>query len=101
MTTQERAQGGNVFTDLGFDAEEAQSLALRSELLRAIRKHAESSSQSRQQAADLFGVTLPRLNMALNGKIDEFSIDALVSMVAKAGMRVELKVRKAPARKAA
>lgn len=77
------------------------SLALRSELLRAIRKHAENSSQSRQQAADLFGVTRPRLNMALNGKIDDFSIDALVSMVAKAGMRVELKVKKAPARKAA
>ncbi len=101
MTTREQTQGGNVFADLGFDAEEAQSLELRSELLRAIRKHTENISQSRHQAADLFGVTLPRLNMALNGKIDEFSIDALVSMVAKAGMRVELNVKKAPARKAA
>lgn len=43
----------------------------------------------------------PRLNMVLKRRINEFSLDALVSMPAKAGMRVELKVKKAPARKAA
>jgi predicted XRE-type DNA-binding protein len=101
MTTQERAQSGNVFADLGFDADEVQRLVLRSELMRAIRKHVESSGQPRQQAARLFGVTLPRLNMVLKGRINELSLDALVSMLAKAGMRVELKVKKAPARKAA
>jgi predicted XRE-type DNA-binding protein len=99
-TTIEKSTG-NVFADLGFDAEEAQHLVLRSELMRAIRKHVESSGQTQQQAARLFGVTQPRLNMVLKGRINEFSLDALVSMLAKAGMRVELKVKKAPARKAA
>lgn len=51
MTTQERAQGDRVFADLGFDADEAQRLVLRSELMRAIRKHVGSSGQTRQQAA--------------------------------------------------
>lgn len=97
-TTIEKSSG-NVFADLGFDAEEAQHLVLRSELMRAIRKHVESSGQTQQQAARLFGVTQPRLNMVLKGRINEFSLDALVSMLAKAGMRVELKVKKAPARK--
>ncbi|MGL6080641.1 helix-turn-helix domain-containing protein [Methyloversatilis discipulorum] len=101
MTTQERAQSGNVFADLGLDDEEAQHLVLRSELMRAIRKQVKSSGQTQQQAARLFGVTQPRLNMVLKGRINEFSLDALVSMLAKAGMRVELKVKKAPARKAA
>lgn len=90
---------GNVFADLGFDPEEAQHLALRSELMRAIRKHIEDSGQTQQQAARLFGVTQPRLNMVVKGKINEFSLDALVSMLAKAGMRVEMKVKKAPAHK--
>lgn len=101
MTTQEQAQSGNVFADLGFDDEEAQHLVLRSELMRAIRKQVKSSGQTQQQAARLFGVTQPRLNMVLKGRINEFSLDALVNMLAKAGMRVELKVKKAPARKAA
>ncbi|WP_439536930.1 helix-turn-helix domain-containing protein [Methyloversatilis sp.] len=90
---------GNVFADLGFDPEEAQHLVLRSELMRAIRKHIEDIGQTQQQAARLFGVTQPRLNMVVKGKINEFSLDALVSMLAKAGMRVEMKVKKAPARK--
>jgi predicted XRE-type DNA-binding protein len=90
---------GNVFADLGFDPEEAHNLVLRSELMRAIRKHIEDSGQTQQQAARLFGVTQPRLNMVVKGKINEFSLDALVNMLAKAGMRVEMKVKQAPARK--
>ncbi|AOF83282.1 helix-turn-helix domain protein [Methyloversatilis sp. RAC08] len=99
-TTIERGSG-NVFADLGFDPEEAQHLALRSELMHAIRKYVADSDQTQQRAARLMGVTQPRLNMLLKGKINEFSLDALVSMLAKAGMRVEMKVKKAPARKAA
>lgn len=41
------------------------------------------------------GITQPRLNLLLKGKINEFSIDALVNMAAKAGMRVEIKVMRA------
>ena len=32
-----------------------------------------------------FGVTQPRINDLLRGKIDKFSLDALVNMLAKAG----------------
>ena len=35
------------------------------------------------------------LNDLVRGKIDKFSLDALVNMLAHAGMRVEMKVKKA------
>jgi predicted XRE-type DNA-binding protein len=39
----------------------------------------------------VLGVTQPRLNQLLKRKIELFSLDALVNMITKAGMRVELK----------
>ena len=47
------------------------------------------------EAARTLGITQPRLNLLLNGKIDKFSLDALVSMLANAGMKVNLTVKKA------
>lgn len=82
---------GNVFRDLGFSEEEAQNLALRSLLMSKIRDLARHTTQ--QNSARLFGVTQPRLNDLLKGKIDKFSLDALVNMLARAGMRVEMKVK--------
>ena len=43
----------------------------------------------------MLGITQPRLNQLLKGKISLFSLDALVNMLAKAGMRVSMKVKKA------
>jgi len=40
-------------------------------------------------------VSQPRLNDVLRGKIDKFSLDALVNMLGHAGMRIEMRVRKA------
>ena len=83
----------NVFADIGFGPEEAENLLLRAELMSRISEMARGVSQ--RQAARKFGVSQPRLNDLMRGKIDKFSLDALVNMLAHAGMRVELKVRKA------
>lgn len=85
--------GGNVFRDLGFPQPEAENLLLRAQLMSEIRDIARGMTQS--EAAKQFGVTQPRVNDLLRGKIDKFSLDALVNMLAKAGMRVELRVKKA------
>jgi len=82
-----------VFADIGFGPEEAENLLLRAELMSRISEMARGVSQ--RQAARKFGVSQPRLNDLMRGKIDKFSLDALVNMLAHAGMRVELKVRKA------
>ena len=44
-------------------------------------------------------MTQPRLTQLPKAKIGGFSLDALVNMLAHAGMRVEMKVKRVPARK--
>jgi predicted XRE-type DNA-binding protein len=83
----------NVFRDLGFPDEEAENLLLRAELMSQVREVAKGYTQ--QQAANMLGITQPRLNQLLKGKITLFSLDALVNMLAKAGLRVSMKVKKA------
>jgi predicted XRE-type DNA-binding protein len=60
----------------------------------------EASGLTQAQAAKVLGVTRPRLNQMLKGKINEFSLDALVNMVTRAGMRVGLTIKPAPRVKA-
>jgi predicted XRE-type DNA-binding protein len=82
----------NVFADLGFPPGEAENLLLRAQLMSKVRDAARGMTQV--QAAKRFGVSQPRINDLLRGKIDKFSLDALVNMLAAGGMRVELRVRK-------
>ena len=86
---------GNVFLDLGFSPDEAQNLHLRSDLMTRIEQFVKRSRMTQTAAARTLGVTQPRLNDLLRGKIDKFSLDALVNMLGHAGMRIELKVKKA------
>ena len=86
---------GNVFLDIGFPPEEAQNLQLRSELMTRVEQFVKRSDVTQTEAARALGITQPRLNDLLRGKIDKFSLDALVNMLGRAGMRVELRVKKA------
>ena len=86
---------GNVFLDIGFPPDEAQNLLLRSDLMSRIERYVHSSGLTQKECAARMGVTQPRLNDLLKRKIDKFSLDALVNMLGHAGMRVELKVKKA------
>ena len=79
---------GNVFRDLGFPPEEAEHLLLRSTLMTQVLKIIESRGLTQAQAAKLMGVTQPRISDLARGKIDLFSIDTLVDMLARAGMKV-------------
>ncbi len=58
-----------------------------------IERHVRQSGLTQQAAAHLLGITQPRFNQLLKRKIELFSLDALVNMLTKAGMRVELCVR--------
>jgi len=90
---------GNVFRDLGFPEDEARSLALRSEIMIRIEEFVEESGLTQARAAARLGLTQPRLNALLKGKIDLFSLDALVNAAARAGLHVELRIT-APGRRA-
>lgn len=86
---------GNIFRDLGFPPGEAQNLIMRAELMIKIEQFVRKSGMTQKEAARLIGITQPRLNLLLKRKIEFFSLDALVNMVARAGMQVKLTVRKA------
>lgn len=90
----------NIFSDLGFDVEEAQNLLLRSQTMMVISKWFEDSGLTQAAAAKTLGLTQPRLNQLLKGRIGEFSLDALVNMATRAGMRVGLIIRPIPGVKA-
>ena len=86
---------GNVFRDLGFSPEEAENLKLRSELMMRIEGYCRNSGATQAATAKMLGLTTPRLNALLKGKINLFSLDALVNIAVRAGLRIELRVSKA------
>ena len=75
--------------------DEAAHMKARSELMIAISRHIAKNGLTQAAAAKLFGVTQPRVSDLVRGKIALFSIDTLVLMLASAGMRVEMKLKKA------
>jgi predicted XRE-type DNA-binding protein len=82
-----------VFRDLGFSTEEAENLRLRSELMVRLARLIEDRGLTQAEAAKMLGVSQPRVSDLVRGKIDLFSIDMLVLMLAKAGLRVTLTAR--------
>ena len=88
-----RRSSGNVFRDLGFSTEEAENLRIRSELMVRLARLIEDRGLTQAEAAKMLGVSQPRVSDLVRGKIDLFSIDMLVLMLAKAGLRVTLTAR--------
>lgn len=84
--------GGNVFQDLGFGPDEAEHLRIRSTLMATLRQVIEDRGLTQTRAAALLGVSQPRVSDLMRGKIDLFSIDTLVDMLARAGFQVSLRV---------
>lgn len=82
----------NVFRDLGFRQPEARNLALRSEVMIRIEEFIERSGLTQARAATRLGFTQSRLNALLEGRIDQFSPDALVNAATRAGLKVDLLV---------
>ena len=90
MTTKMQRSSGNVFRDLGFSAEEATNLKMRSDLMIRLSKLIEARGLTQAQAAGVFGVTQPRVSDLVRGKIDRFSVDTLIAMLGHAGVKVQI-----------
>jgi predicted XRE-type DNA-binding protein len=88
MATTIRRSSGNVFRDLGFPAEEAAHLRIRSYFMMLLTELIRARNLTQGQAADLFGVSQPRISDLVRGKLERFSIDGLVEMFERAGFRV-------------
>jgi predicted XRE-type DNA-binding protein len=83
---------GNVFIDLGFDEAEAVVLLMRTELMIALEKHIEAQGWTQAEAAMRMGITQPRVSKIKRRKWDEFSLDMLLTLAVRVGLRPELKL---------
>ena len=83
---------GNVFADLGFPAIQAASLQLRAQLMAELIRVVRSRKLTQVSAAKLFDVSQPRVSDLMRAKVDKFSSDALVEMLARAGVSVRVTV---------
>jgi predicted XRE-type DNA-binding protein len=74
---------------------DAASMKARAQLMRALQKTINSWELSQKSAANRLGLTQPRLNDLLRGKIDKFSLDALFDLAGRAGLKISLALRQA------
>jgi len=92
MAVRIRQSSGNVFRDLGFGRDEADSLLLRGKLMIELERIVRSKRLTQRAAAKVMGVSQPRVNDLLRGRIERFSLDALVDLLSRMGREVRLTV---------
>ncbi len=85
--------GANIFAHLGFEKVEAENLLVRSKLMHAIAGIIRERGLKQREAAALFGVSQPRISDLKHGRMESFTIDSLVNMLAEAGMEVRVTVK--------
>ncbi len=74
---------------------EAANMKVRADLMRAIADYVRNSGMTQAEAAKTLGVTQPRISDLMRGKVDVFSIDTLVNMLAAAEITMEIRLKKA------
>jgi predicted XRE-type DNA-binding protein len=90
-----KKSSGNVFADLGFPPEEAMILAMRADLMAQLRLLIEKNNWTQQQAAAELQVSQSRVSDLIRGKWEKFSLDMLLILAARAGLRPQIKLAKA------
>lgn len=83
---------GNVFADIGFDAMEAQELAVKADLLALVMKAMRAKKLTQTEAAALCGVDQPTLSKALSGRLDSITIDRIARWLVALGQSVRIEV---------
>jgi predicted XRE-type DNA-binding protein len=84
---------------LGFSNEESEHLRIRADLLIQLQKAIVARGLKQAEAAKGLRVTQPRVSDLLRGRIDLFSTDALIDMLARLGIGVRLVVKPLRSRK--
>jgi predicted XRE-type DNA-binding protein len=82
----------NVWDALSDSPEEAATLKIRSDVMIAIHDRVRAWDTTQAQAASRLGVTQPRLNDLLQGKINKFSLDTLLTLAGRAGLKVKINI---------
>ncbi len=94
MAIRIRRGSENVFTDVGFPPAEAAHLLIRTDLMLQIERVLKAQRLTQAKAAKVLGVTQPRVSDLVRGRVDLFSIDTLVEMLARLGVSVTLRTKR-------
>lgn len=96
--------GGNVFVDLGFPPDEAKKLkqdsdreinakiALKKELMTDVSNWIAENNLTQEDAAVVLGISCQRVSDVVTHQLSGFTVDALVSMLIRAGKKVSVSV---------
>jgi predicted XRE-type DNA-binding protein len=85
----------NVWDAIAETPEEAANLTLRSDLMDEIEAIIRANAWTQKEAAKRCGVSQPRINDLLRGRIARFSLDALVNIAAALGRKVKVSLEDA------
>lgn len=85
----------NVWDALEDSPEDAATMTMRSNVMIAIKGQVLGWKTTQTRAARRLGITQPRLNDLLQGKINKFSLDTLMTLATRAGLKVKIDVRSA------
>ncbi|MBV1835748.1 helix-turn-helix domain-containing protein [Acetobacter estunensis] len=77
--------------------EEAENMKLRTEVMAALERFVKDNGLTQVRAAAAFGVTQPRVSDLMRRKFDRFSLDSLLAMATRAGLRAHITLQKAAA----
>ena len=95
MTKRKIESYASVWDAIADTPAEAANLRLRSELIDKITALVAEKAWTQADAARRCGVTQPRMNDLLRGRISRFSLDALVNIAASLGQRVNVELEAA------
>jgi len=85
------SSSGNVFIDLGYSPDEAAILQMRADLMVDLRKFIKAKKLTQAKAAEILGISQSRVSDLIRGKWERFSLEMLITLATRAGMRVILK----------
>ena len=83
----------NVFDALADDVGVAENLKIRAQLMNELSYYIERHNLTQARAGELFEVGQPRISDLVRGKIERFTIDMLVNMLARTGKQIDVKIK--------
>jgi len=95
MSKRKSSTYASVWDAIADTPEEAANLRVRADLMHQITMLIGKKGWTQAEAADRCGVTQPRINDLLRGRISRFSLDALVNIAQALGKRVHVQLEAA------
>lgn len=85
---------GNVYKDLGFN--NAEEMQAKAQLASSILSIIEKKKWTQKEAAEILGITQPKISLLSRGQFSGFSMEKLIKLLNKLNQDIEIVIRKKP-----